>query len=303
MNCLREMIVSKIGVPCRLRWVWTRIGRDGLFGSGRLLLTMVDIGDNAWHQNTRAKHNLPPPATKPNSGRPPIILRGSMDAAEYKHVVLGLIFLKYISDAFEELHTRLEAEQSDGADPEDPDEYRAENVFWVPPEARWTHLKAQARQPTIGQFVDAAMAGIERDNPVLKDVLPKEYARPALDKQRLGQLIDLISNIKVGDQEAHSKDVLGRVYENFLSRFASAEGKKGGEFLHTPLCRQGAGRDAGALPRAGLRSLLRLLRECSCSRSRSFAPTPAETATAARHAATSRSTGRSRTTRRGGSRR
>ncbi len=162
-------------------------------------------------------------------------LRGSMDAAEYKHVVLGLIFLKYISDAFEERHTRLVAEQDEGADPEDPDEYRAENIFWVPPEARWIHLKAQARQPTVGQLVDGAMAGIERDNPVLKDVLPKDYARPALDKRRLGQLIDMVSNIAVGDQEARSKDVLGRVYEYFLSRFANAEGKKGGEF-YTPRC-------------------------------------------------------------------
>ncbi len=162
-------------------------------------------------------------------------LRGSMDAAEYKHVVLGLIFLKYISDAFEEIHARLEEEQAQGADPEDPDEYRAENIFWVPPEARWPHLKAQAKQPTIGQIVDDAMDGIERDNPVLKDVLPKNYARPALDKQRLGQLIDMISNITVGDAEARSKDVLGRIYEYFLSQFASAEGKKGGEF-YTPRC-------------------------------------------------------------------
>ena len=162
-------------------------------------------------------------------------LRGSMDAAEYKHVVLGLIFLKYISDAFEEIHARLESERAQGADPEDPDEYRAKNIFWVPPEARWPHLKAQARQPTIGQLVDHAMDGIERDNPVLKDVLPKNYARPALDKQRLGQLIDMISNIKVGDEDARSKDVLGRVYEYFLSQFASAEGKKGGEF-YTPRC-------------------------------------------------------------------
>ncbi|MBI3757646.1 MAG: SAM-dependent DNA methyltransferase [Deltaproteobacteria bacterium] len=160
-------------------------------------------------------------------------LRGSMDAAEYKHVALGLIFLKYISDAFEEHHAKLEAEKGQGADPEDPDEYRALNIFWVPPEARWTHLKAQAKQPTIGQLVDDAMAGIERDNPSLKGVLPKDYARPALDKQRLGQLIDLISNIRVGDAEARSKDVLGRVYEYFLSQFASAEGKKGGEF-YTP---------------------------------------------------------------------
>ena len=162
-------------------------------------------------------------------------LRGSMDAAEYKHVVLGLIFLKYISDAFEEMHARLEAEQDEGADPEDPDEYRAENIFWVPPEARWGRLKAQARQPAIGRLVDDAMTAIERDNPALKDVLPKDYARPALDKQRLGQLIDMISNIRVGDADARSKDVLGRVYEYFLSQFASAEGKKGGEF-YTPRC-------------------------------------------------------------------
>jgi len=162
-------------------------------------------------------------------------LRGSMDAAEYKHVVLGLIFLKYISDAFEERHAKLVAEKAKGADPEDPDEYRAQSIFWVPPEARWAHLKAQARQPTIGQLVDDAMAGIERDNPALKGVLPKDYARPALDKARLGQLIDLISNIKIGDKASRAKDVLGRVYEYFLSQFASAEGKKGGEF-YTPRC-------------------------------------------------------------------
>src|SRR6266516_4473444 len=125
-------------------------------------------------------------------------LRGSMDAAEYKHVVLGLLFLKYISDAFEEQHTRLEAEKAQGADPEDPDEYRAQGTFWVPPEARWSHLKAQARQSTVGQLVDEAMAGIERDNPSLKSVLPKDYARPALDKQRLGQLINLVSDIGLG---------------------------------------------------------------------------------------------------------
>ena len=161
-------------------------------------------------------------------------LRGSMDAAEYKHVVLGLIFLKYISDAFEERHAAVLAEWGSEA-AEDRDEYIAENIFWVPPEARWSNLKAQARQPAIGQLVDGAMAGIERDNPALKDVLPKDYARPSLDKQRLGQLVDLISNIRVGDKEAQSKDVLGRVYEYFLSQFASAEGKKGGEF-YTPRC-------------------------------------------------------------------
>ena len=160
-------------------------------------------------------------------------LRGSMDAAEYKHVVLGLIFLKYISDAFEEVYAELESARDQGADPEDPDEYRAQNIFWSPLEARWPQLKAQARQSTIGQAVDDAMIGIERDNPVLKGVLPKDYARPSLDKQRLGQIIDLISNIQLGDEEARSKDVLGRVYEYFLSQFASAEGKKGGEF-YTP---------------------------------------------------------------------
>ena len=158
-------------------------------------------------------------------------LRGSMDAAEYKHVVLGLIFLKYISDAFEEQHAKLIAEQESGADPEDPDEYRALSIFWVPSEARWDHLKAQAIQPTIGQHVDDAMAALERDNSVLKGVLPKDYARPALDKTRLGQVINLVSNIQVGDEEARSKDVLGRVYEYFLEQFALAEGRKGGEFL------------------------------------------------------------------------
>ena len=178
-------------------------------------------------------------------------LRNNMDAAEYKHVVLGLIFLKYISDAFEERHEYLKRAVDDPEDEyhlapsipnrsdsiakllEDPDEYRAKSIFWVPPEARWAHLKAQARQPTIGQLVDDAMAGIERDNPALKGVLPKEYARPGLDKQRLGQLIDLISNIRLGDREAKAQDVLGQVYEYFLSQFASAEGKKGGE-VYTP---------------------------------------------------------------------
>ncbi len=161
-------------------------------------------------------------------------LRGSMDAAEYKHVVLGLIFLKYISDAFEERHAAVLAQWGEDA-AEDRDEYTAENVFWVPAEARWAHLRAQARQPTVGLAVDQAMAAIERDNPALKDVLPRDYARPALDKRRLGQLIDLVSNIRVGDEDARSRDVLGRVYEYFLSQFASAEGKKGGEF-YTPRC-------------------------------------------------------------------
>ena len=160
-------------------------------------------------------------------------LRSSMDAAEYKHVVLGLIFLKYVSDAFEEARRHLKAESASGADPDDPDEYRAQNIFWVPAEARWSHLQAQARQSKVGQLVDDAMIGIERDNEALRDVLPKNYAREALDKQRLGQLIDLIGNITIGDANARSKDVLGSVYEYFLSRFAGAEGKRGGEF-YTP---------------------------------------------------------------------
>ena len=161
-------------------------------------------------------------------------LRGSMDAAEYKHVVLGLIFLKYISDAFEERRAAVLAEWGEEA-AEDRDEYIAENIFWVPAEARWERLRAGARQSTIGQTVDRAMVAIERDNPALKEVLPKDYARPALDKRRLGQLIDMVGNIRVGDAEARSKDVLGRVYEYFLSQFASAEGKRGGEF-YTPRC-------------------------------------------------------------------
>src|SRR6058998_2394570 len=162
-------------------------------------------------------------------------LRGSMDAAEYKHVVLGLIFLKYISDSFEEHRAKLIAGEGDyaGANPEDPDEYRAENIFWVPPAARWSYLQNSAKQPTIGRIVDDAMVAIERDNPRLKGILPKDYARPALDKQRLGEIIDLIGTIGLGDRENQSKDILGRVYEYFLGQFASAEGKKGGQF-YTP---------------------------------------------------------------------
>ena len=159
-------------------------------------------------------------------------LRGSMDAAEYKHVVLGLIFLKYISDAFEERHAVVLAEWGEEA-AEDRDEYIAENIFWVPPEARWGYLKNQTRQTNIGRLVDDAMVAIERDNPALKDVLPKDYARPALDKTRLGQVIDMVSNIKVGGAQARATDVLGSVYEYFLEQFALAEGRRGGEF-YTP---------------------------------------------------------------------
>lgn len=163
------------------------------------------------------------------------LLRSNMDAAEYKHVVLGLIFLKYISDAFDEHHARLEGDRTSGADPEDPDEYRANNIFWVPREARWASLKANAKQPSIGRIIDDAMIAIERDNPALKGTLPKVYTAQNLDKQRLGELIDLIGNIGLGDRENRSKDILGRVYEYFLSQFASAEGKKGGQF-YTPRC-------------------------------------------------------------------
>ena len=172
-------------------------------------------------------------------------LRNNMDAAEYKHVVLGLIFLKYISDAFEEMRAKLLEGKGDyeGADPEDADEYKAENVFWVPKEARWSQLQAAAKQPAIGKVVDDAMVALERDNPRLKGVLPKDYARPALDKHRLGELIDLIGTITLiatategEDAKSHrSVDLLGRVYEYFLTRFASAEGKNGGQF-YTPSC-------------------------------------------------------------------
>jgi len=160
-------------------------------------------------------------------------LRNNMDAAEYKHVVLGLIFLKYISDAFEEQHAQLVAEKAQGADPEDPDEYRAVNIFWVPKEARWQHLKVSAPQPTIGTLVDDAMIAIERDNPSLKGVLPKDYARPGLDKQRLAQIINLVSGIALDNATYRARDTLGRVYEYFLACSASAEGKSGGQF-YTP---------------------------------------------------------------------
>ncbi len=158
-------------------------------------------------------------------------LRNNMDAAEYKHVVLGLLFLKYISDAFEEEYQRLS--QDEWADPEDPDEYLANNIFWVPKEARWSTIKKQSKKPEIGQIIDNAMIAIERENKALKGVLPKDYARPELDKTRLGEIVDLFSSIEVGDSKSQDKDVLGRVYEYFLNKFASAEGKNGGQF-YTP---------------------------------------------------------------------
>lgn len=162
-------------------------------------------------------------------------LRKNIDAAEYKHIALGLIFLKYISDSFEEHYEKLKAGEGEyaGADPEDKDEYKAENVFFVPQSARWSHLKSQAKQPGIGKVVDEAMDAIERENASLKGVLPKVYARQNLDPASLGGLIDLISNIALGDSKSKSADVLGHVFEYFLGQFALAEGKKGGQF-YTP---------------------------------------------------------------------
>ncbi len=158
-------------------------------------------------------------------------MRNNMDPAEYKHVVLGLIFLKYISDAFTEMREVFIAEEGYDGMEEDKDAYTGENVFWVPKEARWDYLKANAKKPEIGKMIDDAMIAIEKDNPSLKGVLAKNYARPDLDKVRLGELIDLMSTIGLGDKESRSKDVLGRVYEYFLGRFAGAEGKGGGEFF------------------------------------------------------------------------
>lgn len=170
-------------------------------------------------------------------------LRGSIDAAEYKHVVLGLIFLKYISDAFEARRAKLAEElKADGIEGkeaetllESRDEYTAENVFWVPPEARWSNIQNQARQPNIAKLIDDAMYSIERDNPKLKGKLPRDYARRGIAPERLGGLIDQIASIAIGTDEARAKDVLGRVYEYFLGKFAAAEGKLGGEFF-TPRC-------------------------------------------------------------------
>ena len=164
-------------------------------------------------------------------------LRKNMDAAEYKHIVLGLIFLKYISDSFYELYNKLKEGNGNyaGANPDDPYEYRAENVFYVPPQARWDYLQSRAKLPTIGKDIDEAMDAIEKDNASLKGVLPKEYAKEKLDKQSLGGLIDVVSTIALGDSVSRSNDVLGRVYEYFLGQFALAEGKKGGQF-YTPQC-------------------------------------------------------------------
>lgn len=186
-------------------------------------------------------------------------LRKNIDAAEYKHVVLGLIFLKYISDAFEALHATLTAGEGEyeGADPEDRDEYLAQNIFFMPVSARWSHLRDHAKQPDIGVLLDKAMEAIEQENSELAGVLPKVYARPNLDPANLGGLIDLVSNIAFGDTPEQSADVLGHVFEYFLGEFALAEGKKGGAVLYAAQHRRAAGGHAGALPWSGDGPLLR----------------------------------------------
>jgi type I restriction enzyme M protein len=163
-------------------------------------------------------------------------LRNNMDAAEYKHIVLGLLFLKYISDAFSERYKQLEdeAKTDKGVDPEDKDEYVASRIFWVPKAARWEGIQASAKTPEIGKLIDDAMTAIEKENLTLKNVLPKDYARPSLDKRRLGELIDLVGRITLGDSKSKGLDVLGKVYEYFLGKFAAAEGKRGGEFYTPP---------------------------------------------------------------------
>jgi type I restriction enzyme M protein len=160
-------------------------------------------------------------------------LRNNMDAAEYKHVVLGLIFLKYVSDSFEAKYQELVTGKAEGMDSEDPDEYISENVFWVPEKARWRYISSNARSSEIGRVIDEAMIEIERNNKSLKGTLPKDYARPSLDQVKLGEVVDLIGTISLSDSSNKSKDILGRVYEYFLGQFASAEGKKGGQF-YTP---------------------------------------------------------------------
>lgn len=216
-------------------------------------------------------------------------LRGNMEPSDYKHVTLGLIFLKHISEGFEAKRAQLLADYPEGA--EDEDEYRADNVFWVPPLARWSLLQVNARQPGIGKVVDDAMLEIEKVNPGLKGVLPKDYARPGLNAVMLGELIDLISGIGFKDSADTSRDVLGRVYEYFLGQFAGSEGKRGGEFIRR-------GRSSGRWSRCSnpIRavSMIRAAAPaaCSCSRRSSSRAMAAASAT-------SRSMVRNRTTRRG----
>jgi len=219
-------------------------GKQQPRGESRAKLQKLLGGARAAATAERAPSSAPPArASKTNAAASAVLgfeeklwlaadkLRGSMDPGEYKHVVLGLIFLKYISDAFEEKFAQLRDEEN--ADPEDRDEYEAANVFWVPKQARWSELQKAAKQPTIGVLVDKAMESIEKENPTLKGTLPKDYARPALDKQRLGETIDLLSGVGLLDREHRTKDILGRVYEYFLAKFASAEGRLGGDF-YTP---------------------------------------------------------------------
>jgi type I restriction enzyme M protein len=196
--------------------------------SGRIERPRTHIGQETMAQNNNNGGNL---GFEAELFKAADKLRGNMEPSDYKHVALGLIFLKYISDAFEARHTQLLAE--DAAAAEDKDEYLADNIFWVPKEARWSHLQANAKQSSIGRLIDDAMRAIEKDNESLKGVLPKDYARPALNKVMLGELIDLISGIALNEGNDKSKDVLGRIYEYFLGQFAGAEGKRGGEF-YTP---------------------------------------------------------------------
>ncbi len=247
----------------RIGYVAPGRGRGGSLAiteAGRAHLAEIDLrpGDMAPAPPVQAPVSATPSATDSSRSRPkrqagPGLgfeetlwkaadkLRGSMDSSEYKHVVLGLVFLKYIDDAFSERRAQLAGELAAdgitgaGAEKllESRDEYTAEGVFWVPPEARWGDLQASAKLPEIGKLIDNAMDLVEVDNPTLRGVLPKNFSRPAIDMRRLGELIDLISGIGLGTAEHREKDVLGRVYEYFLGRFASAEGKGGGEF-YTP---------------------------------------------------------------------
>jgi type I restriction enzyme M protein len=210
-------------------------------------------------------------------------LRGQVDAAEYKHVVLGLLFLKYISDSFEARREALEGElRDDGITGqqlesllENRDEYTAERVFWVPPEARWQNLQNQATRPDVATLIDDAILAVERDNAVLKGKLPRDYARRGIAPEKLKGLIDLIADIGFKGDRARARDTLGRVYEYFLGKFAAGRGQAGRRVLHAALHRQTAGRDARALRGPGLRPLLRLGAACSCSPSASSRPTAA----------------------------
>ncbi len=179
-------------------------------------------------KKTKLKHNEPLEAKLWKAAD---TLRKNIDAAEYKHVVLGLIFLKYISDAFEELYEELKKDPY--ADPEDKDEYLAKNVFYIPEKARWSEIKKYAKSPEVGKYLDKAMDEIERENTQLKGVLPKVYSKGNIDPLSLGGLIDLFDNIELEDAKEKSSDVLGYVFEYFLGQFALAEGKKGGQF-YTP---------------------------------------------------------------------